>query len=106
MKGFDWLIEREGSSLQKMSWLFGSEVDLSSAERAIDQLSKDRDASQDKVTKLQEQAQQQKRRIEDWQRKMEAALNTDEQVWSVRVPNYPSAVIGFHVCLSLCFCVC
>jgi len=30
-----------------MAWLFGgSEVDLSSAERAIDQLSQDRDASQ------------------------------------------------------------
>ena len=101
VEGLDCLKGREGSSLQKMSWLFGSEVDLSSAERAIDQLSKDRDASQDKVTKLQEQAQQQKRRIEDWQRKMEAALNTDEQVWSVRMSNHPSAVIGFHVCLCV-----
>ena len=62
--------------------------------------------NQQQANRLQEQAQQQKRRIEDWQRKMEAALNTDEQVWSVRVPNYSSAVIGFHVCLSLCFCVC
>ncbi len=104
VEGLDCLKGREGSSLQKMSWLFGSEVDLSSAERAIDQLSKDRDASQDKVTKLQEQAQQQKRRIEDWQRKMEAALNTDEQVWSIRMSNHPSSVIGFQ-CVSVFLCM-
>jgi hypothetical protein len=36
-----------------MEWLFGSEtVDLTSAQRAIDQLASDRDALEDKVTKL------------------------------------------------------
>eukprot|EP00802_Teleaulax_amphioxeia_P016734 Tamp_16859.p1 GENE.Tamp_16859~~Tamp_16859.p1 ORF type:complete len:421 (+),score=95.39 Tamp_16859:134-1396(+) len=64
----------------QMAWLFGGqEVDLSSAERAIDQLSQDRDAAQDQLTKLQEQAQQQKRRIEDMRRTLAEANQNEEQ---------------------------
>ncbi|MGB1601946.1 MAG: hypothetical protein ACPIOQ_54975, partial [Promethearchaeia archaeon] len=63
-----------------MAWLFGGlEMDLTAAERAVDELARDRDAEQDQVTRLQELAQQQKRRIEDMQRILAAANLMEEE---------------------------
>ena len=54
-------------------------MDLTAAERAVDELARDRDAEQDQVTRLQELAQQQKRRIEDMRRTLAEANQNEEQ---------------------------